>query len=499
MESTAWYNRVMPLSDEACYRAVADRDARFDGRFFTGVTTTGIYCRPVCPSRTPRREHARFFRCAAEAEAAGFRPCLRCRPETAPGSPAWSGTRAPVSRALRLICGGFLDEHGVGELADRLGIGDRHLRRLFLLHLGATPVQVAQTRRIHFARALLLDSPLPVADVAFASGFRSLRRFNALFRQACGQSPSALRSPVGRAATAPGGALELRLRFRPPYGWQAMLAFLAPRATPGVEAVVDGGYRRSVMIDGAPGVIEVDLAPSADCLVLRVPFPPSRGLIDVVERVRRLFDLSADPREINAVLGRDRELAAAVALEPGLRVPGAWDSFELAVRAILGQQVSVASATSSAGRLAERYGEPLPAPAGAVTRLFPTAARLTDVDPAELRLPRARAVAIVSLARAVASGDLSFEPQGDLDATVARLTALPGIGEWTAQYVAMRALGEPDAFPAADLGLLAAARSWAPDVTARALAARAEAWRPWRAYAAMHLWMQLAPRTRARR
>ena len=236
-ESAARYNQDMSLSDEVCYRAVASRDARFDGRFFTGVTTTGIYCRPVCPSRTPRREHARFFRCAAEAEAAGFRPCLRCRPETAPGSPAWSGTRATVSRALRLISGGFLDEHSVAELAGRLGLGDRHLRRLFLRHLGATPVQVAQTRRIHFARSLLSDSALSIADVAFASGFGSLRRFNAAFRESCLASPTALRSRIGRAAPAPDGTLALRLRFRPPYAWQSMLRFLAPRATPGVEAV----------------------------------------------------------------------------------------------------------------------------------------------------------------------------------------------------------------------------------------------------------------------
>ncbi len=483
----------MVIDDEVCYRAVASRDARFDGRFFTGVTSTGIYCRPVCPSRTPRRENTRFFRCAAEAEAAGFRPCLRCRPETAPGSPAWSGTRATVSQALKLISAGYLDAHGVDELAGRLGMGDRHLRRLFLLHLGVTPVQVAQTRRIHFARSLLADSGLPVAEVAFASGFGSLRRFNALFRGAYAQTPTEVRGTVSGPRKASGSPLELRLRFRPPYAWQAIIGFLAPRAIPGVEAVSDGVYRRSIRADGSAGTIEVSLADSGDCLLLRVFSPPSRGLITVVERVKRLFDLAADPQEIDAVLGGDEALAPLVAGEPGLRVPGAWDGFELAVRAIVGQQVSVASATTASGAIAARFGEPVAAPPGGITHVFPTAARLAEADPADLRLPRARAAAIVHLARAVASGELRFEPYADLEQAVARLTDLPGIGEWTAQYIAMRALGEPDAFPATDLGLAAAGRSMGAATPARLLE-RAEAWRPWRAYAAMHLWRSLTVR-----
>ena len=488
----------MLLTDDVCYLAVASRDARFDGRFFTGVTTTGIYCRPVCPSRTPRREHTRFFRCAAEAESAGFRPCLRCRPETAPGSPAWTGTRATVSQALRLLSAGYLDEHRVDELAGRLGMGDRHLRRLFLRHLGVTPVQVAQTRRIHFARSLLADSGLAISDVAFASGFGSLRRFNALFRKLYQQSPTALREKLTASTPKAESPLELRLRFRPPYAWQAMLRFLAPRATPGVEAVSGGVYRRSVVVDGAQGLIEVTLADSGDCLLLRLFSSGSRGLIHVVDRARRLFDLSADPAEINAVLGRDEPMAALVRAEPGLRVPGAWDGFELAVRAILGQQVSVAAATGSAGLLAERYGEPLAEPARGLTRLFPSAARLAEADPADLRLPRTRANAVVHLARAVASGELRFEPYGDLDQAVARLTALPGVGEWTAQYVAMRALGEPDAFPASDLGLLRAAGRWMRLATPASLEAKAEEWRPWRSYAAMHLWHSLGSRAQAR-
>ncbi len=372
-------------------------------------------------------------------------------------------------------------------------MGDRHLRRLFLLHLGVTPVQVAQTRRIHFARSLLADSGLPVAEVAFASGFGSLRRFNALFHAAYAQTPTEIRRTVSAPPRAPESPLELRLRFRPPYAWQAMIRFLAPRAIPGVESVTDGVYRRSIRADGVSGTIEVTLAGSGDCLLLRVFSPPSRGLIQVVERVKRLFDLAADPEEIDGTLGSDEALGPLVADEPGLRVPGAWDGFELAVRAIVGQQVSVASATTTAGRIAAEFGEPLAAPRGGITRVFPTAARLAEADPADLRLPRARAAAIVHLARAVASGKLRFDPYADLEQAVSRLRELPGVGEWTAQYIAMRALGEPDAFPATDLGLVAAGRSMGVATPARLLE-RAEAWRPWRAYAAMHLWRSLAAR-----
>ena len=482
------------LDAERCYRAVASRDARFDGRFFTGVTTTGIYCRPVCPSRTPRRENARFFRSAAEAEGEGFRPCLRCRPETAPGSPAWKGTRTSIAQALRLVSAGYLDGHSVDELSGRLGMGPRHLRRLFHRHLGATPVHVAQVRRLHFARSLLADTALPVSEVAFASGFGSLRQFNDLFHRVYGLAPTGLRRSVP-AAAGRAGTLDLRLRYRPPYPWESVLGFLARRAVPGVEEVRDGVYRRAVAVGGTAGLIEVAPLEGEHVLRLRVIAPVSRELIRVVERVRRLFDLDSDPDEIGRHLGADARLAPLLSQLPGVRVPGAWDGFELAVRAVVGQQVSVAAATRFMGGLAERYGEPLAAaaaaggnPAGSPGRLFPTPARLAAAVPGELRLPGQRARALLGLARAVRDGEIVLDGSVDVELVRRRLTAIPGIGEWTAQYIAMRALADPDAFPAADLGLLKAAAWGGERPGAVELLRQAEAWRPWRAYAAMLLW-----------
>ncbi len=512
---------MMKMDPEICYRAVASRDARFDGRFFTGVASTGVYCRPVCPSRTPKRENARFFRTAAEAEGAGFRPCLRCRPETAPGSPAWSGTRVTISQALRLLSAGYLDEHSVEELAARLGMGARHLRRLFDRHLGASPVRMAMIRRVHFARGLLADSRLPIGEVAFASGFGSLRQFNDLFRRLYRQSPLDYRrqvradsDPGPSAPPAPSGDwLEFRLRYRPPYPWQTVLGYLERRATPGVEAVREGTYRRSITVGGEPagsgsppaapgadrarkrgaaaGVIEVLPLDGENGLRLRVRLGVSRGLIQVVERVGRLFDLQVDPAEIAGHLRRDRWLAERVDALPGLRVPGCWDGFELAVRAVLGQQVSVPAATRAMGELAARFGEPFPESGiEGIDRLFPTAGRLADVDPAGLPLPGVRARALVLLAREVHDGRIRLDGTMDGEQVRERLTAIPGIGDWTAQYIIMRALGEPDAFPAADLGLLKAAAGLCGDGPARPadLQRRAEAWRPWRAYAAMALW-----------
>ena len=480
------------LDAERCYRAVASRDARFDGRFFTGVTSTGVYCRPVCPSRTPRRENTRFFRSAAEAEEEGFRPCLRCRPETAPGGPAWGGTRTSIAQALRLVSSGYLDGHSVDELSGRLGMGPRHLRRLFHRHLGTTPVHVAQVRRLHFARALLADTVMPVAEVAFASGFGSLRQFNDLFRRMYGLAPNALRRSLRPPSAGGEGTLDLRLRYRPPYPWEAVLGYLARRAVPGVEEVREGAYRRAIVVDGAAGLIEVRPLDGEHGLRLRVVAPVSRELIRTVERVRRLFDLDADPEEIGRRLGADPWLAPALESLPGVRVPGAWDGFELAVRAIVGQQVSVAAATRTMGGLAARYGEPLAGtggwPAGTVERLFPTPARLAAADPAGLRLPGQRARALLELARAVRDGEIVLDGSADAELVRQRLTAIPGIGDWTAQYIAMRALGDPDAFPAADLVLLRAAAGDGARPGVAGLLRRAEAWRPWRAYAAMLIW-----------
>jgi AraC family transcriptional regulator of adaptative response / DNA-3-methyladenine glycosylase II len=478
------------LDADACYRALATRDRRFDGRFFTGVRSTGIYCRPVCPAPTPRRENCVFLACAAAAEAAGFRPCRRCRPEASPGTPAWLGTSASVSRALRLIGDGALDRGSVPELAARLGLGPRQLRRLFLAHLGAAPVAVASTRRVLFARRLLDETSLPVAEVALASGFRSVRRFNEAMRAAFRTTPTGLRRSRGR----PGAATELTLRlpFRAPLPWPALLAFLAPRATPGVEEVAGDAYRRSFQVEGAQGVVEVRPVPGRDHLLARLRLAAPAPLIRIAERLRALFDLGADPGAIEPQLRADPLLARRLAALPGIRVPGAFDAFELAVRAVLGQQVSVAAATKLAGRLAAAHGAKLrvsPWPGSSLRLLFPTPGALAGLDPRASGLPRARAAALAGLAGAVARRELALDGSRDLETSVRDLAALPGIGAWTAHVIAMRALREPDAFPAGDLGLRRALGAPGRPASPAEVEARAEAWRPWRAYAAALLWM----------
>jgi len=467
----------MELDRHICYRALTTRDARFDGRFFTGVRTTGIYCRPVCPAVTPKERNVDFYACAAAAEQAGFRPCKRCRPETSPGTPAWLGTSATVSRALRLIGEGALDEGTVSDLADRLGVGSRHLTRLFHEHLGTTPVAVAQTRLVHFARNLIAQTELPMAQVALAAGFGSLRRFNVLVKGTFGDTPTGLRRRTGKSL---GAGFTCRLPYREPYDWDGLLSFLAARALPGVEEVEDGVYRRSIRWGGMAGAMAVS-QPDAGHLVLAVDLPRLDGAIALVDRVRRMFDCGADPGAIAAQLGEDSLLAPSVAKRPGLRVPCAWDPFELAVRAVVGQQISVAGARTIGGRIARRCGE---TSGGPLPRLFPTATQLAAADLDGLGLTGRRIVTLQGLARAVAAGELDLDTPRGVDTFVADLCALPGIGPWTAQYIAMRGLGEPDAFPDTDLGL----RKAAPGVD---LIARAEDWRPWRAYAALHLWASL--------
>jgi AraC family transcriptional regulator of adaptative response / DNA-3-methyladenine glycosylase II len=473
----------MLLDQRACDRARRSRDARFDGRFFIAVTTTRVYCRPICPARAPKDAHVRYFATAAAAEAAGFRPCLRCRPEASPGTPAWFGTSSVVSRALRLIADGALDVESVDALADRLGVTARHLRRLFLHHLGATPNDVALTRRVHFAKKLLDETNLPFNEVAFAAGFGSVRRFNGQIRRTYQRTPSELRRLARQAPPVEPECYRFRLSYRPPYDWNAVLVFLRARATPGVEAVDDVSYRRTIAVDGQPGVIAVSRHDSGTALDVDVRFPDPRALLSIVERVRRLFDLGADPAVIAGHLRLDPLLRGPLAQHPGIRTPGAWDGFELAVRAIVGQQISVRGATTLAGRLASLWGTGVDGGAGLV-RLFPTPMQLMQADVERAGVMPARADTIRSLARAVASGGIVLDARADVSATVAALLALPGIGAWTAQYVAMRALGEPDAFPSGDLVL----RRMAGDLGARALDRRADAWRPWRAYAVMLLW-----------
>ena len=493
----------MDLDRRVCDRARRSRDARFDGRFFIAVKTTGIYCRPICPARSPKDENVIYFQTAAAAEAAGFRPCLRCRPEASPGTPAWLGTSSVVSRALRLIGEGALrgstaaggnsseSEAGVDLLASRLGVTARHLRRLFLKHLGATPLEVALTRRVHFAKRLLDETSLPIQQVAFASGFGSVRRFNGQIRRTFSRTPTELRRSKRSNSGATPGCYRFKLAYRPPYDWSAMLAFLAARATAGVERVEAGCYHRTIKVDGRSGTIDVSRLESQPALLLEVRFPDPSALLAVVERVRRMFDLTADPEAIEAQLGVDRRLRRLMKAYPGVRMPGAWDGFELAVRAILGQQVSVRAATTIAGRIATTYGAAVDTHLG-VERLFPDPERLADAPLEATGVMPARAATIRRLARAVRDKTVRLSPDCDSAAVEAALTTLQGIGPWTASYVAMRALGEPDAFPCGDLVL----RRMTGDSTSRALDQRSQAWRPWRAYAVILLWHAAAQQAR---
>ena len=479
----------MDLDPTACHRAMLARDARYDGRFFTCVKTTGIYCRPICPARPPKLENCVFLPTAAAAQEAGFRPCLRCRPESAPDLGAWRGTSGTVTRALRLIEAGALDEGDVDALAARLGVGERHLRRLFLRHLGAAPVTVAQTRRVLLAKQLIHQTDLPMTEVALASGFGSVRRFNETFQQLYRRPPGELRRR--RVAGVPAATgIRLLLPYRPPYDWSSMIGFLAARAIAGVEVVAGGVYRRVIDLGGATGAIEVADAPDRSSLRVTVRFPRLEALPEIIARIRRVFDLGADPAAIVAELARDPALAPLVVARPGLRVPGAWDGFELAVRAVLGQQITVAAARTLAGKLVAAFGEPVASgdAAEGLTHAFPRPERF-DVDGvAALGMPRARAAALAGLAAAQLDDPRLFDPRADLEAAVSRLRALPGIGEWTAQYIAMRALRENDAFLAGDVALQRVLARDGRRPTAKELVARAESWRPWRAYAVLHLW-----------
>jgi AraC family transcriptional regulator of adaptative response / DNA-3-methyladenine glycosylase II len=481
---------MLDLDHDACYRAIAVRDARFDGRLFTGVRTTGIYCRPICPARTPRSQNVVFFPTAAAAHEAGFRPCLRCRPETSPDLGAWRGASNTVSRALALVELGALDDASVDDLANRVGVGERQLRRLFQQHLGASPIAVAQSRRVLLAKQLIHETRLPMTEVAMAAGFGSLRRFNDTFQTLFKRPPTALRRSTDLDIPAgPKGEISLLLRYRPPYDWPAMLGFLRKRAITGVEAVEGDVYRRTIGLDGDQGTVTVHPAFEKNALNAVVQFPKLSALPQIIARLRRVFDLAADPDAIALQLVKDPALAPLVAARPGLRVPGAWDGFELAVRAVLGQQITVPGAIRLAGALVIRFGEPLREPDGALTHVFPNPAALTGADPASMGMPRARGAALLAVAAAVVADPHIFAAGRSLEEAVAQLRALPGIGEWTAQYIAMRQLREPDAFPAADIGLLRAmADSAGLRPTASALLARAETWRPWRAYAAQHLW-----------
>jgi AraC family transcriptional regulator of adaptative response / DNA-3-methyladenine glycosylase II len=484
-EQCVGYHRShsMTLDWQVCSRARLSRDARFDGKFFIAVLTSRVYCRSICPAPTAKEKNVRYYPTAAAAAEAGFRPCLRCRPECSPGTPAWLGTPATVSRALRLIGESGLEDGGIEALAERLGVGARHLRRLFVRHLGATPSAVAHSRRMQFAKKLIDETSLPMSEVALSSGFGSVRRFNAGIRDVYHRTPTQLRRLARQTSLQPENHYLFRLRYRPPYHWQGMLRFLEARAIPGVEAVHDGGYLRSISLPGGEGYFEVAQDEENVGLAVRVQFADPHALFFIIERIRAMFDLNADWAAVFRGLKGDAELRPRLEAAPGMRVPGCWNGFELAVRAILGQQITVKGASVLAGRIAAKFGKPFDGPGG-ITRIFPSAAALADAKLEGIGLPGARAETIRQLARAVRDGELGFEGIVDVPAFVERFCEIPGIGQWTAQYVAMRALGEPDALPSGDLGLLRALSL----ANSRELERRAEAWRPWRAYAAMYLW-----------
>ena len=497
---------AMNLERDACYRAIQARDRRFDGRLFVAVRTTGVYCRPICPARTPRLENVVFYASAAAAHEAGFRPCLRCRPEVSPHVAAWQGTSRTVSRALALIGDGALDgdDSNVDRLASRLGMGERQLRRLFHRHVGASPIAVAQTRRFLFAKQLVHETRLSMTEIALASGFGSLRRFNDSFRSRYGRAPSTLR--LARSAKEPeesvaAGGIRLSLGYVPPYDWQAMFEFFSARAIPGVEVVEPESYLRTIEIGGRFGMVQIGPMKGRDALAVTIRFPDVQALPTIVARLRRMFDLDADVSVIAAHLGEDPVLAPLVAARPGLRVPGAWDGFELAVRALLGQQITVRAARGLAAKLVARYGskheDPADSAESGLERHFPRPQDLIGADPSSFGMPLARGRALVSLAEAAAESPELFASDVDLEHSVERLRRLPGIGDWTAQYIALRALREPDAFPASDVGLLRslAAITGSARLDPAELAARARAWRPWRGYAAQHLWSAEPPKS----
>jgi AraC family transcriptional regulator, regulatory protein of adaptative response / DNA-3-methyladenine glycosylase II len=489
---------MLPMADVIGFdhgtldRARLSRDPRFDGKFIIAVKTTGIYCRPICPSPTSKAGNVRYYPTPEAAAEAGYRPCLRCRPEAAPGTPAWRGTSAVVQRALRLINEGFLDASSVETLAASLGVGPRHLHRLFLQHVGASPNVVAQTRRLQFAKRLIDETDLPVTEVALAAGFRSLRRFNDAFQKTYRRAPRDLRRLRRSGVTADAGEIVLRLPFRPPYDWPAVLAFLRARAIPGVETADERVYARTVTTREGHALVQVRALDGENALELRVRGAAPESLCHVSATARRVFDLAADPVRIADAFQADPLLGHLVRERPGLRIPGVWDPFECAVRAVLGQQVSVAAARTLAARLVQRAGRLVARGTDGLTHVFPGAAAIAAADLDGIGLTGARIAALRGLARAVAEERIDLgDPAEEVTAAIA---ALPGCGPWTAQYVALRGLGDPDAFPASDLVLRRTAGAPGPLLSEPALAARAQEWRPWRAYAALHVWQHAADR-----
>jgi len=480
------------LDPDFCYRVARSRDARFDGQFVLAVTSTRIYCRPSCPAMTPKRANVRFYPTPATAQAAGFRACLRCLPDAAPGSPDWDLRADLVGRAMRLVGDGVVERDGVSGLAERLGYSARHLNRQLVAELGVGPLALARARRAQIARTLIETTSLPFAEVAFAAGFSSIRQFNDTVREVFATTPSELRAKrrtagAGGSSAGGPGSIALRLAYREPFDASALWAFLGARAVPGVEQIEGDTYRRTLRLPH--GVGSVALTPAAGHVRAELSLSDLRDLGTAVHRCRRLLDLDADPVAVDVALAADPVLQPLVTAHPGLRVPGAVDGAELAIRAVLGQQVSVAAARTVAGRLAAEYGEPTQVDG---VRVFPTAEALAEVGPAALPMPAGRARCLIALCTAIAEGDLVLDAGTDPADATAALQEIPGIGPWTAGYIALRATGAPDVFLATDLGIRrAAARLGLPESPTE-LAVRAGRWRPWRSYAGLHLWQSLS-------
>ncbi len=488
------------LDADACYRAVGARDRRFDGLFWTGVRSTGIYCRPSCPARTPGRSQVSFHPSAAAAQAAGFRACKRCLPDATPGSPQWDVAAGAAGRAVRLIADGVVDRDGVEGLARRLGYTSRHLTRLLTQELGAGPLALARARRAQAARVLLERSELPLGDVAFAAGFASVRQFNDTVREVYAATPSSLRERRGRATAGRGGeGLTMRIPVRTPFAGRALLGFLAYHVVAGVETAGPGWYARTLDLPHGPGTVRIDLDddlhPGGVALVeARFTLSDVRDTLTAVERVRRLLDADADLLAVAEDLGDDPVLAPLVARRPGLRLPGQVDGDETAVRTVIGQQVSVTGARTVTARMVAEHGTPVETGVDGLTHLFPRAAVLAKVDPETLPMPRARGRALVGLCAAIEAGDVVLDRGAERDEVRAAMLALRGIGPWTADYVAMRALGHPDAFLPTDLGVRKALRDLGHDPAAvLAPGGPVERWSPWRSYALMHLWATVIP------
>jgi AraC family transcriptional regulator, regulatory protein of adaptative response / DNA-3-methyladenine glycosylase II len=479
----------LELDPAFCWQAVYSRDRRFDGRFFAGITTTGVYCRSICPVSFGAPNNVRWFHSAATAETAGFRPCKRCRPDTSPGSSAWFGTWAVVSHAVKLISQGALNDSNLEHLADRVGIGSRHLRRLFQRHLGASPLKIARSHRVQIARNLIAETDLSAREIARCTGFLSIRQFNHSVKTSFGRSPTELRSlhRTSEASDRETGVV-VYLPYRVPFDWSSLIRFLSQRATPSVEAVDEVFYRRTIEIDSVVGAIEVWDEPSQARLAMRVSLPKYDCLMQVVQRACRLFDLGADALHIGRHLGRDRTLAGMVAEHPGLRVPGAWDGFELAVRAVLGQQLTIVDSPMLVERMVEKYGQSVDVDIPGVSRLFPGPEILAEANIADLGIPRERAETITFLARAVLARKLTFNGYHNSERTLAALRIFPKMDEATISYIAVRSLGEPDAIPSTDLGLRRALGPGRRGVSSANLLRVFEKSRPWRAYAAMHFW-----------